>query len=143
LDSIQYQTADALILPQVKRFFRDHGFRAQAPRDEHIVIALHHSKLVAALRLSPVDEYWLLRSMCVAEADRGKGIGSALLAHCRPWLLQHKVFCFAYPHLQAFYQRGGFRPLQATTAPLPIAAKFEQYTERGKALLLMQYCAST
>lgn len=138
-DDITIQTAEVRILPQVKRFFRAQGFRAQAPAHEHIVIALLHNRLLAALRMSPLQEHWLLRSMCVDEHCRRMGLGRRLLDHCGAWMERHSTFCFAYPHLEIFYRHGGFIGIDETKAPAIVTDRFRIYRAQGKQLVLMKY----
>lgn len=133
------KTAQPAILPQVKRFFREHHFRAQAPRGDEIHIALLDRQLIGALRLSPCDDAWLLRSMCIHEDFRHRGIGSFMLQQIHARLQQTACYCFPFQHLQGFYQRAGFVPVNVDQTPLAIADKYQGYVESGKKILLMQY----
>lgn len=138
-DNIMIKTAEPAILPQVKRFFRHHHFRAQAPRGDEIHIALLDKQLIGALRLSPTDDAWLLRSMCIHEDFRHQGIGSFMLQQISPRLRLQPCYCFPYLHLQDFYRRAGFVPVNIDQAPPIIADKYQGYVDRGKKILLMQY----
>jgi len=138
-NNIIITTAQPAILPQVKRFFREQGFRPQAPRGDEIHIALLDDRLIGALRLCPHDQAWLLRSMCIQQDFRQQGIGSFMLQQLQPQLARQPCYCFPYEHLQRFYQRAGFQQVSPEQAAIGIADKYRQYLDSGKKILLMQY----
>ena len=142
-DNIIIQIAQPAILPQVKRFFREHGFRAQAPRGDIIHLALRDQQLLAALRLCPVGEAWLLRSMCVHQDHRQRGIGSFMLQQIQSSLQQRACYCFPHDYLEDFYRRAGFVPLQPAQAPAAIAERYHRYRDQGRSILLMKYQGDT
>ena len=139
MNNIVFKTAEPAILPQVKRFFREHHFRPQAARSDDIHIALLDKRLIGALRLCPCGDDWLLRSMCIHKQYRQQGIGSLMLAQLQPVLQQRQCYCFPYEHLQSFYQRAGFILLAVDHAPVQIAEKYQGYVQRGKKILLMKH----
>ena len=138
LDNIIIKKAEPVILPQIKRFYRDHGFRAQAPKSDDIYIALLDNKLIGALRLIPVDNHWLLRSMCVHEEYRGKGVGSYMLGILKDVLREKQCYCFPYTHLKEFYSQIGFKRIETNEAPFTICEKYRMYLNKKKNILLMQ-----
>jgi len=113
--------------------------RPQAPRGEAIFIASHRGQLIAALRLSPVDTVFLLRSLCVATDYRGQGVASALLDWLQGELSQIHCYSFPYQHLRDFYGRAGFVPCEPSEAPDPVAARFSGYLAQGRDICLMRY----
>ncbi len=143
LENIIINKAEPLILPQVKRFFRDHGFRPQAPKNDEIYIALLNKQLIGALRISPIDQYWLLRSMCIHENYRRQGIGQFMLEQIKPTLNNKQCFCFPYEHLEKFYQTVGFHTIDTSQAPDVIVEKFNTYIKNGKKIKLQQYSAAS
>lgn len=116
--------------------------RAQAPKGDIVLVARIKHQLVAALRLQPVGHYHLLRSMCVKQALRRSGIGSALLAYAQPHLAQIDCFTFPYTHLHDFYTRQGFITITPTDAPEAIVDRFQRYTNQGRSLCLMKHDSS-
>ena len=138
-NNIIITTAEPAILPQVKRFFREHGFRPQAPRGDDIYIALQGRKLLAALRLSPQQDSWLLRSMCVHRDFRHQGIGRFMLEQMQTNLQRYNCYCFPYAHLKDFYQRAGFVSIDAQQLPESLADRYNAYQQQGKNILVMQY----
>ena len=138
-NNIVIKTAEPAILPQVKRFFREHKFRPQAPRGDEIHIALLDNRIIGALRLSPDDHSWLLRSMCIHEDFRNQGIGSYMLQQLSAVLQQHQCYCFPYQHLHDFYQRAGFELVDPEQAAASIIDRYNRYVQQGKKILLMKY----
>jgi N-acetylglutamate synthase-like GNAT family acetyltransferase len=134
---VQVKKAEPLILPQVKRFYRQHGFRPQAPRTDDIYIAILDAQIVGAVRLCPLEDCWLLRSMCIHCDYRGRGIGSYLLQRLQQVLRQKTCYCFPYSHLQGFDQDNGFEPVTDKAVPQEIMAKYRNYRSKGKDILLM------
>lgn len=139
LKNLRVTLADHYNLPLVKQFYKKNGMRAQAPKGEQVFTATLDNKLVAALRLSPVSQYHLLRSMCVSEELRHKGIGSALLQATQPELCQLNCYCFPYFHLQTFYAAAGFVACDPISEPQEITDKFYRYLNNGKNICLMKH----
>lgn len=139
LDHITFKQADHYTLPIVKRFYKLNGMRAQAPKGDLIFTASVNSKLVAALRLNPVNQCYLLRSMCVAADLRHQGIGSELLMFLQNQLNSIECYCFPYNNLQQFYTKAGFQLCDTDIAPEAIADKFNRYLSNGKDICLMKH----
>lgn len=120
--------------------------RAQAAKNELVYSARLKQQtgqpLVAALRLSPLGDDYLLRSMCVAAEQRRQGIGQQFLQALQPVLTVHRVYCFPFSHLIAFYQQAGFTLIAPEDAPPGIADKFLRYLNNGKDICLMQHQSS-
>lgn len=116
--------------------------RAQAPKNELIYSARLKQQtgpLVAALRLSPLGDDYLLRSMCVAAEQRRQGIGQQFLQALQPILASHNIYCFPFSHLVGFYQQAGFTLITPEDVPPAIADKFLRYLNNGKNICLMQH----
>lgn len=146
LDQISVTKADTLILPLVKRFFRDQGMRAQAAKADEIFIAslatgttATSQTIIGALRLCPLGEHWLLRSMSIAQPYQRRGIGLFMLQQIQPVLAAKHCYCFPYSHLQSFYLQAGFQLADSSRCPPEIKRLFEQYLDAGKAICLMQF----
>lgn len=113
--------------------------RPQAAKSDLVFIARQNNEVIAALRLCDNDNIWLLRSMCVAEACRGQGVGSFMLLHLNKVFSEKTVYCFPYVHLQDFYQRAGFIDIPLEAAPEMIRQQFNRYADKGKKIVLMKY----
>lgn len=136
-DKLEFKLAEYYTLPLVKQFFKKNGMRAQAPKGDIIYIATLNNLIVAALRLQPVNNCFLLRSMCVSREQRNTGIGSALLQFLQSELTKTCCYSFPYEHLADFYLRANFQLCDTALAPQAISNKFERYLENGKKLILM------
>jgi len=139
LNNITICKAEVTQLPLLKRFFKLNGFRAQAAKSDEIYIAKQDQTILGALRLCPHDNCWLLRSMCVTESYRYKGLGHHILASIADELRSKKCYCFAYPHLENFYNQSGFMPIDPAQADPVILALYQNYIMKGKKIILMQY----
>lgn len=139
LEQLEFKQASQYNLPLVKQFYKKNGMRAQAPKGDQIYIASINNSIVAALRLHPVNSCYLLRSMCVAAQYRNQGIGSALLAHLQPTLINIECYSFPFNHLTEFYSRAGFILLEAQLAPEAISDKLNRYLQNGKKICLMKH----
>lgn len=124
---------------RVKRFFRQQGMRPQAAKSDQVFMAMQDDKLVAALRLCVYDDAWVLRSMCVESSLCGQGIGSRLLFLLADVFAETRCYCFAYTHLQVFYQCAGFKLIEVEKTMPVIAEKFTRYKASGRKICLMQY----
>jgi len=113
--------------------------RAQAPKGESIFIATQGHHIVAALRLSPNEDSFLLRSMCVSAELRQQGIGRHVLLHIQSHLNDIECYCFPYSHLESFYQSAGFTLIDTDSAPEAIRDKFSRYLNNGKNIVLMKH----
>jgi predicted N-acetyltransferase YhbS len=91
------------------------------------------------VRLRTVDRWRLLTGMLVIPAFRGQGTGHALLSHCRSRLLGEGDYCFAYSHLESFYQQHGFVTIEKTALPGTLLPLFERYSRSGKSLIPMKF----
>lgn len=138
-DTLLVQQIDHYTLPLIKQFYKKNGMRAQAPKNELIYSARLEAQLIAALRLSPLGNDYLLRSMCVAAELRRQGIGQQFLQALQPVLASHKVYCFPFSHLVDFYQQANFELITTDDAPPAIADKFLRYLNNGKHICLMQH----
>jgi N-acetylglutamate synthase-like GNAT family acetyltransferase len=136
-DKLEFKLADHYTLPLVKQFFKKNGMRAQAPKGDIIYIATLDNQIVAALRLQPIQNCHLLRSMCVHQGLRKTGIGSALLNFLQAELSKLCCYSFPYEHLAEFYSRANFHLCETDIVPQAIAGKFVRYIGNGKKLILM------
>jgi len=140
LDQLSFKQSDHYNLPRVKQFYKLNGMRAQAPRGDLIYTATLDTRILAALRLHPINNSeYLLRSMCVHADYRRFGIGRALLQFLQPQLNSIDCYCFPYSHLNDFYSSAGFYLLDSHLAPQIIFDKFSRYRNNGKDICLMKH----
>ena len=139
-DNITVSIAEPSILPLIKRFFHSQGMRAQAAKSDDIVITRANGNIIiGALRLCPVGDSWLLRSMCIDEKFQRQGIGLNMLINIRDNLSLKNCYCFPYTYLENFYEQAGFQIIDAADAAPEIQKQYEQYQTNGKKISLMQF----
>ena len=116
--------------------------RAQAAKNDDVIIArdsqTKEQKIIAALRLCPYEDSWLLRSMSVDQEYQRRGIGLKMLLENQLTLKDKACYCFPYRHLQDFYQQAGFQLIHTDKASPVIQQLFQQYIDSGKDIILMQ-----
>jgi len=139
MTQLEFKQADHYSLPLIKQFYKKNGMRAQAPKGDLIFIATLNNKIVAALRLHPVQSHYLLRSMCVAADLRNNQIGTKLLEYLQPTLNKIECYSFPFEHLIEFYRRANFILYDTDAAPEAITDKFTRYINNGKKIRLMKY----
>jgi len=139
MTQLEFKQADHYSLPLVKQFYKKNGMRAQAPKGDLIFTASQDNKIIAALRLHPVQGHYLLRSMCVASEIRHQGIGTALLQHLQKTLAEVECYSFPFSHLVKFYNRANFVACDISSVPEAIADKFNRYINNGKKICLMKF----
>ena len=139
-------------LPLVNRFYKDSGDSAKAGRGDRVfVVRRYHesnatvSHIVAALRLQvKSDDWWFLRSMCVAPVLRGQGLGRKLLEGLEGFLAEHSCFCYPFEHLEHFYGLAGFEliaPEEVSYQPGFMSEPFGRYRRQGRKIILMKKCS--
>jgi len=116
--------------------------RAQAAKNDEVIIARDSQttaqKIIAALRLCPYEDSWLLRSMSVDQEYQRRGIGLKMLLENQQSLKEKDCYCFPYRHLQGFYQKAGFKLIHNDDASPVIQQLFQQYLDSGKDIILMR-----
>lgn len=127
----------------IDRFYREQGHKVKCAPNETVFslsIWLNSPALdtvVAAARLVPQlsGDFWL-RNLLVAKDCRGQGMARRLMVELLAQIPPNGCYCYALPHLKAFYLSLGFE-LQPVHCPPDIKQKYEQYRARGRDWLLM------
>lgn len=136
-------TADVAILPLVKRFFHSQGMRSQAAKTDDVIIVRNtetkNNSIIGALRLCPLKDSWLLRSMSIESSYQRQGIGLYLLNQIKDNLKDKQCYCFPYRHLEYFYTKAGFKIINVESANEEIKILYRQYSKSGKDILIMQF----
>ncbi|MDP4491861.1 GNAT family N-acetyltransferase [Vibrio sp. AH4] len=136
---LEFQQFDPIKLPLIKRFYKTHYPGTKPKSDESIVVALENTEIVAVVRFRRICTYRLLTGMAVKANLRQTGIGKQLLHYCRKEQLNHDTYCFAYTHLEHFYQQGDFVRIEPLALPPELNILYERYSRTGKDLIPMQY----
>lgn len=136
---LEFQQFDPIKLPLIKRFYKIHYPGAKPKSDERVIVASQGNEIMAVVRFRNIGKHHLLTGMVVNQQHRQLGIGKQLLGYCQQDHLNQATFCFAYTHLEHFYQQGGFMPIEPSHLPAELFCLFERYTNSGKNLIPMQY----
>lgn len=141
MEKLEFQQIEPLKFPLIQRFYKQHYPTSKPKRDEKTIIARStiSNNIVTCVRFRQVDQYQLLTGMAVSTEFRGLGIGNALMTYCKSRDLNSQVYCFAYTHLEEFYQRHGFISCFKENLPPALKVLFQRYTNSGKSLVPMQY----
>lgn len=147
MTTYKVEPLDDIQLPLVNRFYKSARFSAKAGRGEAVFVVRDSSTatIVAAVRLQPErnNDWWFLRSMCVAPDLRGQGIGQLLLDGLQDFLQDKACFCYPFVHLESFYRQGGFELIDIDDAevqhstPQFMQEPLERYRRQGRKIILM------
>lgn len=141
IDGPCVQPVDPERFALVDRFYRSQGYKVKCGANERVyAIADEAEGFVAAARLVPQSSghYWL-RNLLVASHWRGQGLATRLMQKLLPDLAPRGCYCFALPHLTAFYGALGFT-INPAHCPDDILRTYTTYRARGRDWVLMGYC---
>ncbi|MDW6091155.1 GNAT family N-acetyltransferase [Vibrio rhizosphaerae] len=141
MDHLSFEMLDPLKLPLVQRFYKQHYPTAKPKRHESIYTASLANQFCAVVRFRNIGaSFQLLTGMTVAKERRSQGIGHQLLSFCEDHVLNHNVFCFAYRHLESFYQSHHFVVQAPQALPGEINTLYQRYHHQGRDIIPMRYC---
>lgn len=139
MPTLHFEHIDPIKLPLVKRFYKQHYPGTKPKSDELMIGGYTEQGMKAIVRFRQVAQYRLLTGMVVDSSLRGDKIGSQLLSYCQQNVLQDKDYCFAYSHLERFYQQAAFKTITASQLPAELLGLFQRYSASGKDLIPMQF----
>jgi len=92
------------------------------------------NRLAGVIGIERYGEIGMLRSLAVAESQRGSGIGQRLVHDVESWAADRgvKMLYLLTPTASGFFDRLGYQPLTRSAAPAEIAAT-AQFTVLCKA----------
>jgi GNAT superfamily N-acetyltransferase len=122
----------------VRSFYRRVGYGGGAHPDDRLLVVREKQSMVAAVRLCVEEGTLVLRGMYVAEALRGRGIGSRLLASVSSAIGSSECWCIPYTHLLGFYSKVGFASCEAEASPPFLAERWREYTRGGQSVAIMR-----
>ncbi|WP_162047377.1 GNAT family N-acetyltransferase [Vibrio taketomensis] len=143
MDDLRIETLEPIKLPLVSRLYKAHYPSGKAKKNEQTIVGYNNDQLVCVVRFRPIEQYQLLTGMLVIPEQRGQARGHHLLAYCQQCICNSNTYCFAYPHLEHFYQQHGFVSLLADQLPNSLNQLFTRYTASGKCLIPMHYQADS
>ncbi|MGI0119373.1 hypothetical protein [Zooshikella sp. RANM57] len=124
--------------PLVNRFYKAQGYKGKARGNENIFV-LQQPQIVAALRLTPLTDQWLLRGLWVDYMLRKQGLGLALLDGIIDFLTINHYYCFAEQDVVPFYLKANFIIPDIHTLPVSILQRFKAYQQRNTGLQALMW----
>lgn len=141
MSAMQIEQLDPMKLPLVSRLYKSFYPSGKAKKDELTLVGYTDSQMVAVVRFRTIEEYRLLTGMLVVPGFRGQGLGHDLMCYCLLHVLAEGDYCFAYQHLEGFYEQHSFKTINCQELPNSLKGLYERYT-RTKMLVPMKYLVS-
>lgn len=143
MHELRIETLEPIKLPLISRLYKAHYPSGKAKKNELTIVGYIENQLSCVVRFRPIEQFQLLTGMLVIPEQRGLGLGHQLLVHCQDSVCSSNTYCFAYPHLEAFYQQHGFVTCLPEQLPNSLNQLFSRYTGSGKCLIPMHYAQVT
>jgi len=119
------------------------GYGAAIEETDIVIVAKHGGQIVGAVRLCAEEGVTVLRGMQVKKTFQRQGIGSGLLAACRPYLNRGEAYCLPYAHLVSFYASAGFEVVPGTDLPAFLGQRLSSYLAGSREVVAMRRVAKT
>ncbi|CAH0532357.1 hypothetical protein VST7929_00181 [Vibrio stylophorae] len=136
--SLSIQPLDPIRFPLAQRFYKTHYPAGKANKQETIWVLERQGVILGAVRFKLIGNEQLLTGMAIDSHKRGQGLGNLLLKGCLSHIQSTPCYCFAYAHLEGFYQQHGFETIEPQTLPNELRMRFERYSQT-KNLITMAY----
>lgn len=123
-------------IPLANQFYKQVYKKGSSKRNDHVFV-LRSTQIICAARLKEIKGCLLLTGVACANQYRQLGLASLLIDK----LLQMQkttVYCFPYIHLQHFYEKRGFKLIDAGLLPVQLGLQYQRYNNR-QPLLCMVY----
>jgi predicted N-acetyltransferase YhbS len=124
-------------LGAVRSLYASWGYGGGVAAEDAVFVAEQAGEIIGMVRRTIEMEVMMLRGMQVAPAERGKGVGTALLKEFVEQLGGRECFCVPYSHLLDFYGGSGFVLVQDNAPPF-LVERVARYRERGLQVELMR-----
>lgn len=133
--------ADAGEKERIEAFYTSEQRRVEVHVADQFVLAENNGSLVGVVRLCREEGEYVLRTMFVNEAFRGKGLGREMLQVFKP-LIEGKVcYCLPFSHLEPFYGTIGFQSIAIELAPPHLQQRLAKYIGEGLDMIAMMRSA--
>ncbi|KZM38802.1 MAG: GNAT family N-acetyltransferase [Marinomonas sp.] len=141
--TLTHKLIDKLHFPLAKKFYQAHYPSGKANKADPIWALTEGYQIRVCLRLKQFEDCQLLTAMVTHPNFRKQGLGKSLLTalisdSTRP-LLTKPCYCFAFTHLEGFYQKAGFTSITVEELPIALKSRYLAYTQSGKALIPMKF----
>lgn len=142
-NTLNHKLIDRLHFPLAKKFYQAYYPAGKANKADPIWALTEGYQIRVCLRLKQFDGCQLLTAMVTHPDFRKLGLGQKLLAALisdgtQP-LLTKPCYCFAFTHLECFYQKAGFTSITVKELPIELESRYLAYTQSGKALIPMKF----
>ena len=139
--SFQHTLINRLRFPLVKRFYQAYYPAGKANKADPIWVLEDDKQIRVCLRLKQFQQCQLLTGMVTHPDFRNLGLGQVLLnalQHDKSQpLLTKPCYCFAFDHLESFYQKANFSRIAEQCLPEELKQRFRAYSQSGKCLVPM------
>ncbi|BDT60294.1 hypothetical protein MasN3_37880 [Massilia varians] len=135
---IEICEASPLDVAGVVELYREAGYGAPVQPGDALIVAKAAGRVVGVVRLCSEEQVTVLRGMQVNQDFQRQGIGSRMLAACRPYLDRQQAFCLPYSHLVDFYSAARFEVVQSAELPDFLAHRLASYLAEGQQVLAMR-----
>ncbi|WP_438462669.1 GNAT family N-acetyltransferase [Marinomonas sp. PE14-40] len=146
LNTLNHKLIDRLHFPLAKKFYQAYYPAGKANKADPIWALTEGYQIRVCLRLKQFEDCQLLTAMVTHPDFRKQGLGQRLLTALNSDSTQplstKPCYCFAFTHLESFYQKAGFTSISADELPTRLKARFTAYTQSGKALIPMRHIPS-
>lgn len=130
---------DPIKTPLIARLYKAHYPSGKAKKNELTIVGYKLNRIVCVVRFRPIEQFQLLTGMLVVPEHRGEGYAHQLMSYCRQHTLSEATYCFAYSHLEPFYQKHGFATIEQQALPNSLKCLYQRYVKSGKDLIPMHY----
>lgn len=135
--SCQFIELEKLKYPLVNQFYKRVYKKGIAGKNETVFILKKELQIICSAKLKSIEAVLLLTGVACDNNYQHQGYASTLVKQLLE-IQQQYIFCFPYPHLEAFYLQLGFNHLAINEAPKAIQQQFSSY-QQHRNLLLMIY----
>ena len=135
--SYQLIALEKVKYPLVNQFYKRVYKKGIAGKNEAVFILKNERQIICSAKLKSIETSLLLTGVACDPDYQHQGYASQLVKQLLS-KQQESIFCFPYPHLEAFYQQLGFNHLPVDQAPEAIQTRILRYRQH-RDLLLMVY----
>ncbi len=112
----------------IETFYRSVGEDVLLGPGERVAVVHEDSRVIGAARLTYEEGHLVLRTVNVDPLYQRRGIGTNLVGQICGWAGTTPLYCLPYPHLKQFYERFGFKEVDAHELPSFLAKRRAEYT---------------